>query len=120
MENISMYVLDEQSRQKLIAKFPPKYPNFIGHHVTVDIGKDISLPKQAVLKVTGYVDSGDGLEVLVVTVDGTTRRQDGGMYHITWSLDPTKYKPKNSNDLVKSKEYTLIRSIPITTTPEVK
>lgn len=115
------YVLDNASRLTLAEKFPPKYPNFIGHHVTVQFGvpKDTPPPPPANLKVVGYADSGDGLEALVVAVDGETERPDGKIYHITWSLDDTKYKPVDSNNLLASTKYTLKRAVPFQAQPEV-
>jgi len=119
--NYTAYVLDQGSRDALEKKFPPKYPKFIGHHVTVQfpVDKDAQLPPPAQLKVVGYVDSGDGLEALVVAVDGNSQRPDGKIYHITWSLDPAKYSPSDSNAVLKAKRFTIMRSIPITTKPEL-
>ena len=31
------YELDRKSRQSLASVFPPKYPDFIGHHITYKI-----------------------------------------------------------------------------------
>ena len=115
------YVLDDASRNKLAEKFPPQYEKFIGHHVTVMFGVPESspAPAEAKLSVLGRVDSGDGLEALVVTVDGNQKRPDGKTYHITWSLDPDKYKPVDSNDLVTRKQFTLSQPVPITAEPAV-
>ena len=120
MEKYSAYVLDQSSRDVLEKRFPPKYPTFVGHHVTVQFGvRDAVPPPPAQLKVVGYVDSGDGLEALVVSVNGSTTRQDGKIYHITWSLTEGKYKPVDSNTVLKAKRYTIVRSIPINGTPEL-
>jgi len=121
MEKYIAYVLDQSSRDVLKAKFPPKYPTFVGHHVTYQFGvpEGTELPPPAQLRVVGYVDSGDGLEALVVSVSGSTARQDGKIYHLTWSLDSGKYKPVDSNTLLKAKRYTIIRSIPINGNPEL-
>jgi len=115
MEAYTAYVLDDASRELLAKRFPPKYPDFIGHHVTVQFGlpANAAPPSAAALKVVGYKDSGDGLEALVVTVNGSTDRPDGSTYHITWSLDRSKYKPVDSNKLLSGGRYTLIKSIPI-------
>ena len=32
------YELESGSRQKLLDLFPPKYPTFIGHHITEKFG----------------------------------------------------------------------------------
>jgi len=116
------YVLTDESRCQLEEKYPPKYPKFIGHHVTVDFGvpNDTVAPEEAEVKVIGFKDSGDGLEALVVSVNGEQTRPDGSKYHITWSLDPEKYAPKDSNKLLKeSYWYTLSLPTAIDTTPEV-
>lgn len=115
------YVLDDASRTSLAERFPPKYPEFVGHHVTVafPVTKDTPVPPAAQVKVVGYADSGDGIEALVVTVNGHNDRQDGKRYHITWSLDPAKYSAKDSNTLLATNKFTLTRGIPVATTPSV-
>ncbi len=122
LEMYTAYVLDDASRARLAEKFPPRYSKWIGHHVTVQFGvpADTEAPEQADIRVVGHVDSGDGLEALVVMVNGEKRREDGSVYHITWSLDPESgYKPKDSNDLIRGKQYTIVRHIPIGTQPAV-
>lgn len=125
MNNYTAYVLDAASRVKLAEKFPPKYPNFIGHHITVEFGvlSSTPVPEHATTKVIGYADSGDGIEALVVSVNGSVDRPDGSIYHITWSLDSAKYSPKDSNSLLarssKKNQYTLVLPININTTPQL-
>lgn len=120
-EMYTAYVLDGKSRRELVKRFPPKYPELIGHHATVKFGvpKDAPKPRPAKLEVVGYADDGEGLEALVVAVNGKVHRPDGSLYHITWSLDRSKgRKPVQSNTLVQA-GYDPIDSIPITTTGEV-
>lgn len=121
MNNYTAYVLDGGSRAALSERFPPKYEQFVGHHVTVQFGvsSDTEVPPPARLKVVGHIDSGDGLEALVVAVDGDTTRPDGKTYHITWSLTPGKYKPVDSNSLLESKRFTVVRSISFSAKPEL-
>jgi len=115
------YVLDEASREKLKNRFPPKYEEFVGHHVTEAFGvpESVSAPESANVRVIGHVDSGDGLEALVVLVDKSKVRPDGKIYHVTWSLDREKYAPKDSNNLLATKPFLLTMPIDITTTPSV-
>ena len=115
------YVLSEESRNTLMEKFPPKYEKVIAHHITVEFGvpKGTPPPEEADLKVLGYADSGDGLEALVVSVNGSPKREDGKHFHVTWSLDPVKYKPVDSNDLIGYGQYTLMLPSVIDTTAEV-
>lgn len=114
------YVLDNKSFTKLIEKFPPKYSKILAHHITVKFGvpSDTPPPPDAEIKVVGYADSGDGLEALVVSVNGETVREDGKFYHITWSLEPNKYKPVDSGDLIKHGKWTLMLSTPISAIPQ--
>jgi hypothetical protein len=99
-----VYEISPGSRAELLRHFPAKYPDTICHHITVKPGRSTDeLPdKPHSAHVIGYEDSGDGLEALVVEIDGTTRRTDGSIYHITHSLDRQKGQtPKNSNDLLR-------------------
>ena len=77
------------------------------------------LPEDANLRVIGEADSGDGLQALVVSVDGTIRRPDGGTYHITWSLEPDRYKPVDSNTLIADyeKRWKIVIGMPIEAEP---
>ncbi len=121
-EMYTAYVLDIKSRRELAKVFPPKYPEFVGHHITLKFGvpRDAPTPRPAEVKVVGYADDGEGLEALIVEVNGKTVRPDGGLYHITWSLDRSKgRKPVQSNALVKQEGHELDQTYPITTTPEV-
>jgi hypothetical protein len=111
------YVLTDESREMLLEKFPPKYSEVVAHHVTVEFGvpEGTEPPEEAIVKVIGEADSGDGLQALVVSVDGSTRRPDGGTYHITWSLNRDKYKPVDSNELIAdySKRWKIVLATPI-------
>ena len=121
LEEYSAYVLDEHSRSILKEKFPPKYPEFIGHHITYKFGvsKGSEPPSDpSSVNVIGYSDE-DGLEALVVSIDGSNERPDGSVYHITWSLDRNKgKKPVHSNDLVKN-GYDKIEPIKISVKPKI-
>ncbi len=117
------HILDEESRTMLMLQFMPKYSKVLAHHVTVKFGvpEGTPAPNYADVKLVGYIDSGDGLEALVVSVDGTWIRPDGNIYHITWSLDPDKYSPKDSNTLLSSHltKWTMMMPTELMTTPGV-
>lgn len=49
--------------------------------------------------MVGRADDGIGVEALVVEIDGTIVRPDGGAYHITWSLGDGR-ATKESNDVI--------------------
>lgn len=108
MKGISVYLLDEASRAMLAEQFPPRFQKFVGHHVTVKFGasdKD-PLPPVGKYEVVGHTQiaerrpGGSGIEALVVAIDGNINREDGEVYHITWSHGPG-YAPKDSKELVK-------------------
>lgn len=107
----SAYVLTEDARDHLLSVFPPKYDRMVAHHVTYKF-PDTTLPPESDLSVVGFAE-GDGVQALVVAVNGSTRRPDGGTFHITWSLAVGK-KPVQSNDLLKSTHWQSVPAIPIT------
>lgn len=116
------FEVSDQSRSHLASIFPPKFPEFIGHHITYKMGvkSDQPLPEASTFKVVGYACDPLGIEALVVEVDGTTVRPDGKTFHITWSLDrDAGFKPVKSNDLIASRGYEKISS-PINITATAK
>ena len=120
-EMYTAYVLSEESHDLLMKKFPPKYEKVIAHHITVKFGvpEGTEPPPEADIKVIGYTDSGDGIEALVVAVNGEGFKDDAWRYHITWSLNPDKYKPVDSNELIGYSNFRLRLPIPIETSPQL-
>ena len=113
----SAYQLDSKQRENLLKQFPPRYRRVMADHITVRFGgNQLPLPESPEkAEIIGMVDDGSGLQALIVQVNGNLTRQDGSMYHITWSLDPNKhtpleldstpnqtYKPVHSNTLVQA------------------
>lgn len=101
------FVLTDQSRNELAKIFQPLYDKWIGHHITYEFGVNDSspLPKVSNVQVVGYCSDYLGLECLVVAVDGDIRRNDGKIYHITWSLNKNR-KPVESNNLLANQGFT--------------
>jgi hypothetical protein len=94
------WLLPDQARHKLLAMFPPLFPEVVAHHITYEFpAKPMSiLPSATEAQVFGYATDGVSLECLVVAIEGTTERPDGKTYHITWSLDREKGgRPFKSN-----------------------
>lgn len=118
----SAYVLSEKSRAALLQAFPPKFPDVIAHHVTVQFGikLDSDPPKSASVRVFGYA-SDASLEAIVVAVDGTTMRPDGKTYHITLSLDRTQgRRPVESNIVIAANGWEHVDlELELETTPEI-
>lgn len=102
-----MLELTADSREKLLRKYHPKFAIVKAEHITCAYGvrRDESQPvKPGLVEVIGYV-SDESLECLVVAVDGTHKRADGGVYHITLS-HAWKRAPKESNDLISEYGWT--------------
>lgn len=114
----SALVLSQQSRNHLKSIFPPKYSDFIGHHVTLKFGldkKESAAPLPERVSVVGYIDDGAGLEALLVALNGDIDRPDGSRYHITWSLDRSLgRKPVDSNNIIKNAKKTMDVKIEVT------
>ncbi|ASV44311.1 hypothetical protein PBI_SCTP2_296 [Salicola phage SCTP-2] len=123
MKGYTYYKLNDSTVKKLKKLFPPQYSKFIGHHVTWkfgDVSEDDIPPNNAKIELVGYADSEDGLEALVVSVNGKTERPDGSVYHVTWSLDPAKYSPVDSNELLQKQGWkSLFYKMFIDASPEI-
>ena len=68
---------------------------------------DDEKPAPVSCRIGGRADDGDGVEAMVVEIDGTTDRPDGSTYHITWSLDRAKgRRAGESNDVIRDLGWT--------------
>lgn len=95
--------LDGVDRQQLLLRFRPLFPDVVADHVTLRTGTDhrTNLPREQSGEIVGEIDDGAGVQVLVVSIGGTTRRSDGSSYHITWSLDRALgRRPVESNEVI--------------------
>jgi hypothetical protein len=101
MRRITGWKLDPDQRAELLLQFPPRYPNVVADHVTLEAGAPpgAPLPPNADAEIVGRADDGDGVEAMVVRLGGTTDRPDGSTYHITWSLAEGR-RAKESNDVI--------------------
>lgn len=115
------WLLDERDRAVLLGRFPPVWPDVIAHHVTLASKTRDPLPTATAGEVVGHVDDGEGLQALVVAIEGTTGRPDGSTYHITWSLDRSRGRePKQSNDVLRERGWKPIPdAIPIRLHPSI-
>ena len=121
MANIA-YLLSPASRAAILERFPPRFGDVICHHVTERFGvsaNQVTIPKPAQIIVIGYACD-VSLEALVVTVNGTTVRPDGMVYHITLSLDRLKgRKPVDSNHLIVSTGWSKVEPLMIDAVPRI-
>lgn len=96
------YNLTETSREQLLRAFPPQFQRVVAHHATYQFGvpSDGPLPPEPQsATIVGYA-SDEAIEALVVEIDGSTKRPDGQIYHITLSLEPERRRPVDSNTLL--------------------
>jgi hypothetical protein len=94
--------LDRAERDALLARFPPRHAKAIADHVTLRsrVSEQADLPPTTVGVIVGRSDDGRGVEAMVVQIDGSTGRPDGGTYHITWSLAEGR-EARESNDVIR-------------------
>lgn len=118
---VTGWKVDAGDRQRLLARFDPRWPDVIADHVTLDAKADsrTPLPLSVSAEIVGEADDGEGLQALVVAIDGSSDRPDGSTYHITWSLDRSRgRKPVESNDVIMARGWRpLERPVPVALTP---
>jgi len=106
MERTIGWLLDESDRARLLLRFPPHWPDLVAHHVTLASQTDDPLRAETAGEIVGETDDGHSLQALVVAIGGSTRRPDGGSYHITWSLDRgAGREPRQSNDVLRTRGW---------------
>ena len=112
------WLLDEDDREKLLQQFPPRYQKAVAHHVTLKTdAENDPLPPPVKAEVVGRTDDGEGVEAMVVTIDGTTDRPDGSTFHITWSLGDGR-RARESNDVLRERGWDeLDQAIPVRLEP---
>jgi hypothetical protein len=114
------FELDGKQRRQLLQTLVPVYSDVIAHHVTYKFGvgqESIPTPPKEAF-IVGYANDPSGLEAYVVSINGSTTRPDGKIFHITWSLDKSKgKKPVQSNNLL-ARGYQTIDPIPVKLTPK--
>jgi hypothetical protein len=100
--------LEETDRAALLARFAPEWPDVIADHITLDgdAADDDPLPCATRAEIVGGINDGEGLQALVVAIDGTTDRPDGSTWHITWSLDRARGRePVESNTVIAERGW---------------
>lgn len=98
--------LDRGEREVLLERFPPRYAKTVADHVTLETdAQSKPLPPGVDARIIGRSDDGEGIEAMVVALDGSTDRPDGSTFHITWSLGPGR-RAKESNDVIRDHHWT--------------
>ena len=118
---VTGWKLEEEERRLLLERFPPRWPDVLADHITLDAQARAQdpLPVARKAEIVGNISDGAGLEAMVVAIDGTTARPDGSSYHITWSLDRSRgRKPVESNQVIAVRGWhPLVKPIPIRIIP---
>lgn len=112
--------LDRAERAQLLERLPPYWPDVIADHVTLaaDQPDGTVLPATAHGSVIGYVNDREGLDALIVSIDGTTSRPDGRTFHIAWSRDEAGDRRRSQcDDVIAAQGWQTIAPIPIRLTP---
>lgn len=111
------WLINDTDRESLMKVFPQEFVNLVAHHVTVmyDVDASTPLPQKARGRVVGEIID-KGVQALVVEVNGTTRRLDGEIYHITWSLDEGRF-PEEARRLVRRGYFPIAQPVEIELTP---
>lgn len=102
------FVLSDQAREKLMAKFKPGFPVVRCHHVTIKLfimATEIDelqafIDRNPKVFVTGFHQA-DGIDFYTATIDGQGKRHFlDGKYHVTFSHDALR-KPTDANAVIK-------------------
>jgi hypothetical protein len=100
------WLVDPAEREALLTRFPPRYETVVAHHVTLKFGdRAAQAPGEVAARIVGAADDGSGVQALVVAIDGSTARPDGGTFHITWSLADDR-EARESNDVIAARGWT--------------
>lgn len=102
------WLVPSDERRRLLERFAPAYPRTVGDHVTYKAGVVEDAPPPPApetAEVVGVADDGQGVQALVLRLNGSTERWDGGVWHITWSLGETR-KARESNDVIRDRGWT--------------
>ena len=104
--SVTGWKVDRNQRKELLQQFPARYANVVADHVTLKakVSSTAPSPDPVVGEIVGRADDGQGVEAMVVSIDGTTDRPDGSTYHITWSLGEGR-RAKESNDVIRDKGW---------------
>ncbi len=114
------WMVDQYSKTQILNIFGQKHPDLIGHHITYMFGKQAVLPNTAIINLIGHCIT-ETIECFIAEIDGSVVRPDGGIYHLTWSLDKAKgAKPVDSNRAIETNGFKhLTNPISIKATPKL-
>lgn len=108
-EHVIGWKLEPASRETLLAALPPRYGEVVADHVTLraHVEADTPPPPPARCRIIGEADDGQGVQAMVVEIDGESDRPGGGTFHITWSLADGR-RAVESNDVIAERGWSPI------------
>lgn len=113
--------IEPECRERLLELVPPRYERAVADHVTRRAFHEPEAeppPPITNARVVGRADDGAGVETLVVALEGSTARPDGGVWHITWSLADGR-RARESNELLAQGDWEPFDGGPVKLTPAV-
>lgn len=115
----SMYLLNDTSVERLIKAVKPQNEIISCHHIT-NVWDSLEEPLLAPVRAWGYL-SVPGMDIWLCAVGGSFLRPVEGVYHITHSYDPNRYKPADANHIIETALAIKVKPIHIelTATPTV-
>lgn len=108
------YMLTEEDRAKLLRQFPPTHERVIADHISAQSLDSMHLVKEGPAKaeVIGVADA-EGVQSLIVSINGSHLTANGTPFHISWSSNPG-VKTGGTGAVVKKHGFTkLDKPIPI-------
>jgi hypothetical protein len=113
------WLVDPAERRALLARFPPRFARVVADHVTLKFGdRAAEAPGEVAGQIVGEADDGAGVQALVVAIDGSMARPDGGIFHITWSLAAGR-EARESNAVIAARGWTpLAAPVPVRLIPK--
>ena len=98
--------LSSHARDNLLLQLPPRYEKTIADHITLSakVASGTPTPEDCRGEIVGRIDDGVGVEALVLEIEGSHTRPDGGTWHITWSLAAGR-RPNDSNDVLAGQQW---------------
>ena len=82
----SAYLISDMSRNSLLSRFSPWHDDILIHHITICYPDLYLHPPPDSVYVIG-ITRNKYVDCVVVSINGTTKRPQGGIYHATLSVN---------------------------------
>lgn len=115
------FILDEDSRNRLLEACPPEFEKVVCHHITIAMGvtqgklSKIQRYFPGEIEVTAIVNVvGEGVQAVVCAINSESQRKfhhSAGSYHVTISL-ADGHKPSESNHVIALPSGTTRTAVP--------